>query len=93
MGVIGSEQIEKAEIMLQAIYGASPDDAMRQLGNLEVDRDAFDQFLQHRIGTLRNRYNRAWRAMDPAIEPAFNTLLLHFFLTGLVAGRVDARQP
>lgn len=92
MGVIGAREIETAEQMLSAVYGSTPENAPRQLNNLEVDREAFDQLLSHRLNTLKARYSRAWQAMDPTLEPAINTLLMHFFLCGLVAGRIDARE-
>lgn len=91
MGMIGPDEIERAERMLQLVYGGTPD-APRQLSNLEIEREAFDQFLTHRINTLRKSHDRAWRAMDPRLEPAINTLLMHFFLTGVVAGRFDAKE-
>ena len=84
---IGATEIEQAERLLSMVYGSTPDSAPRQLANLEVDREAFDNFLTHRLDTLKRRYRRAWMAMDPTIEPAINTLLMHFFLTGLVIGR------
>jgi len=72
------------------IYGVSANDAPRQMRSLEIDGDAFDVFLQHRINTLRKHHDRAWKAMDPRIEPAINTLLFHFFLVGVISGRADA---
>jgi len=89
--IIGAEEIERAERLLSVTYGSTPDSAPRQLANLNVDRDAFDQFLAQRLDLVKRRYQRAWAAMDPTIEPAINTLLMHFFLTGIVLGRADAR--
>jgi hypothetical protein len=89
--LVGAEQIERSERVLQMIYGVSMNDAPRQMRNLEIDGDAFETFLQHRIGTLRQHHDRAWKAMDPRIEPAINTLLFHFFLVGVLCGRAEAK--
>lgn len=83
--VVGGEQIERAERILQVTY--REDSVPAQLRASEVDMEAFTTWLGHRKDTAFAHYYAAYRSMDPRIEQAFNTLLMHFFLVGLVAGR------
>jgi len=89
--LIDSEMIERAETFLQIIYGGTPDSLPRQMQNLQVSLESYQNFHQHRIETLRGRYRRSWHAMDPRLEPAINTLLTHFFMVGLVSGRLEEK--
>jgi hypothetical protein len=84
--MIDGEAMERAERMLQITY-TNAEDMPRQLTGLEVDHDAFATWMGHRKGSAMRHYADAHRAMDPRLEAAFNTLLMHFFLVGIVAGR------
>lgn len=86
--VIAAEEIQRAEKILQVVYGSRIE---RQLELLKIDRDAFDKFINEKILLLKRRYGNAWHEMDPRLEPAINTLLVHFFLTGLVCGHNEMR--
>jgi hypothetical protein len=83
--MVGPEQIERAERILQVTY--QENDAPAQLRQMEVEIEAFNTWLDHRKGSAMKHYYRAYKNTDPRIESAFNTLLMHFFLVGLVAGR------
>lgn len=87
--MIDARAIERAETTLQVVYGASLD---RQLENLQVDREAFDNALQHGKGAIQRHYGETYRSMDPRLEAAFNTLLMHMFLTGVICGRNSIRE-
>jgi hypothetical protein len=88
--MINAEALARAETVLQVAYAGAPDYG-RQLSALEVEREAFDNLLQRRVGHVKREYP-AWKTMDPKIEPAINTLFMHFFLVGLIAGRHQARE-
>lgn len=87
--MIGAGAIERAETTLQVAYGASLD---RQLEALQVEREAFDAFVQHAKGVIQKNYGDTYRSMDPRLEAAFNTLILHSFLTGIICGRNSIRE-
>jgi len=88
--VINSEALARAETVLQVAYQGYPDYG-RQLEAMTVEREAFDNLLQRRVGIVKREYP-SWKTMDPKIEPALNTLFMHFFLVGLIAGRHQARE-
>lgn len=83
--MVEGEQIERAERILQVTYQEGSSD--RQLKSMEVRREDFDIWLQHRVKTAMEHYWRDYKDMDPRVEAAWNTLLMHFFLVGLVCGR------
>lgn len=87
--MVNGEDIVAAEKTLQIVYGGDPG---RSLLRMEVDRDAFDGFVSEKRGQLIKRYGNAWHEMDPRLEPAINTLLVHFFLVGLVCGHNEMRR-
>ena len=87
--MIDSHAIERAEHTLKVIYGGSSLD--RQLSAFQIDRGAFDNFLAHNTGVIKQRYGNAWHEMDPRLEPAINTMLVHFFLAGLICGHNEIR--
>ena len=82
---VNLQDIEKAERVLQVSYGDQ--NIPRQLQSLEVNREAFDAWINHRKESAFKHYFKAYKDTDPRIEAAFNTLLMHFFLVGLVCGR------
>jgi hypothetical protein len=88
--VIGANELARAEQVLQVAYGQP--DYGRQLSALQVEREAFDNLLHRRVGKVQNQYKKEWKAMDPRMEPALNTLFMHFFLVGVVAGRHSERE-
>lgn len=88
--MIGAEEIERAERILQVTYQEG--DTPAQLRDMEVEIGAFNAWLEARKGSAMNPYFRAYKNMDPRLEPAWNVLLMHFFLVGIVAGR-DERSP
>jgi hypothetical protein len=87
--VIDAEDIQRAERVLQVIYGGPMD---RQLERMQIDRDVFDRFLQEKLSLLRQRYGNAWHEMDPRLEPAISTILAHFLLVGIIVGRNEQRR-
>lgn len=88
--MIAAEEIERAERILQVTY--QEQDAPAQLRSMEVNREAFDMWIGQRKESAFKRYWGAYKSMDPRIEAAFNTLLMHFFLVGLVAGRFESEN-
>jgi hypothetical protein len=86
---IDAAALERAETVLQVVYGQGVD---RQLAALEIDREAWDSFLQQNWAILRGRYPDMTAAMDPRLEPAFNTIFTHCLMVGLVAGRDSVRR-
>jgi hypothetical protein len=88
--VIDAEALARAETVLQVAYAGAPDYG-RQLTYLEIEREAFDNLLNRRVSIVKQKYP-AWKTMDPVIEPAINTLLMHFFLVGIIAGRHAAKE-
>lgn len=87
--MIDAAAIERAEHVLQVVYGQRFE---RQLEVMNVDRDAFDNWISTRKEAVRRHYPEMWGSMDPRLEPAINTLLAHFFLTGIVAGKNAERE-
>lgn len=87
--MIDSRAIERAEKTLQVVYGGPVD---RQLQTFQVEREAFDKFLAANVATIKQRYGSAYRDMDPRLEPAWMTLMLHMFLIGLVCGHNEIRE-
>lgn len=83
--MIDSEAIERAEQVLQVVY--RDPNYERQLEAYEVQREAFDNWLEARKEGVRKHYNDAWASMDPVLEPALNTLFMHIFLTGIICGK------
>jgi hypothetical protein len=83
--VVDGAQIERAERILQVTY--QEESVPRQLLLHEVVMEDFTNWLDHRKGSAFKHYYQAYKGMDPRIEQAFNTLLMHFFLVGLVCGR------
>ena len=90
MAVINAERLTRAERVLQVAYNQPTID--RQLESMQVDKEAFDMLLKRRVANVRANYPREWKAMDPRLEPALNTLFMHFFLVGLVAGRTAVKE-
>lgn len=84
--MIGAEQIERAEKVLQVVYKADTLD--RQLTDLQVDPDAFDNFITE----LRVMMHARYTDLDPRLLPAINTLFGHGFLVGVICGRAAAKE-
>jgi len=63
-----------------------------QLREMNVDHEAFMQWIGHRKESAFRHYWRAYKNVDPRVEAAFNTLLMHFFLVGLVTGRGEGSK-
>lgn len=83
--MIDGDAIERAERILQVTYQEG--DTPGQLRQMEVEINSFNSWLEHRKGSAMKQNYRAYKNMDPRIEPAWNTLLMHFFLVGIVCGR------
>jgi hypothetical protein len=56
----------------------------RVLLRARVEPEAFEQFMKHHKENLFKRY---MQDVDPRLEPAIMTMLLHFFAVGAVAQR------
>jgi hypothetical protein len=87
--MIDAEAMERGERTLRLIYGLAPGSVPRQMAQLKVSEEAYANVQHHLIDVLRKRYNQAWRAMDPQLEPAIGSMLFHMFLLGLVCGRYE----
>lgn len=86
--MITASDLDRAERVLRIVYG---DDLGRQLEALQVDREAVDNLVQHGWDVIDNHYRSALRAIDPRLQAAINTLLLHCLLVGMIAGRNSVR--
>jgi len=87
--VIGSQEIARAEQVLKIVYGS---DMGRTLRAFEVEREAFDNMIEHLNAVIDNHYRQPVRAMDPRLHGAFNTAMGHCFLVGMIAGGHRARE-
>lgn len=81
--MIGSTEIERAEHVLQVVYGG---DLGRQLENLQVERPVIDNVVEHCWNVIDKR-NPERAAMSGGLTAGINTLFVHMFLIGLIAGR------
>lgn len=89
--MIKGEDIERAERILQVTYREQ--ELPRQLASAEVDFADFNNWLsQRRERGIQKHYNLAYRAADPRLHSAYATLLMHFFLVGLVCGRSEGGE-
>lgn len=84
--LVTAEKIERSEKVLALMYGG-PENVPRQLRTMNVDHEAFMQWIGHRKQSAMRHYWRSYKNVDPRVDAAFNTLLMHFFLVGLVTGR------
>ena len=87
--VIGAHEIERAEYTLRVIYGGASLD--RQLSAFQIEREAFDNFLTHSMNVLKKRYGSSYQDMDPGLEPAWATMMVHMFMTGIIVGHNQIR--
>ncbi len=87
--MIGSDELERAERILQVVYVGGLD---RQLEMLQIRREDYEKFYQSNINILKRRYGNAWHEMDPRLEPAIATVMFHMFSTGLMIGRNEGRR-
>lgn len=85
--IVTGEEIERAERILGIIY--QENSVPRQLINARVEMTDFHNFLQNRVKTASARHTIAWSRVDPRVHQAYNTLLMHFFLVGLIIGRSE----
>jgi hypothetical protein len=88
--VISAADLERAERILQVTYRDA--ELPAQLRGMEVEIEAFNNFLRARQDTIQEHYQQAYRAADPRLHQAYNTLLMHFFLVGVVCGRSEKRE-
>lgn len=88
--MIQASEIERAERILQITYRER--EAPRQLRQAEVEVEAFNKWLQARLDVLDRTHPVHNRRVPPQIRQAYNTLLMHFFLVGLVCGRDETKE-
>lgn len=88
--MITAGDIERAERILQIIYRER--EAPRQLREMEVDIESFNNWLAAREDVVQRNHAVQFRRTDPRIRQAYATLLMHFFLVGLVCGRDDTKE-
>jgi hypothetical protein len=85
--MVTSEEIERAERILSIIY--EENSTPRQLKKVEVEIADFNNWLVSRTEAARDTRRIKWGQTDPRVHQAYNTLLMHFFLCGLVIGRAE----
>ena len=86
--MIDGAAIERAEKVLRVVYGG---DLGRQLANLQVERAAVDNVVEHCWNVIDARYpERA--SMSGGLTGAINTMLVHMLLIGVIAGRHQAKE-
>lgn len=88
--MIDAADIERAERILQITYRER--EAPRQLRQAEVEIESFNKWLQARLEVLDRSHPVHYRRTPPQVIQAYNTLLMHFFLVGLVCGRDEAKE-
>jgi hypothetical protein len=86
--MIDSAAIERAENVLQVVYGG---DLGRQLTALQVERETIDNVIQHCWDVIDGR-NPERAAMAGTLTAGINTMLVHMFLLGLISGRNSVRE-
>jgi hypothetical protein len=86
--MIGASEIEAAEKTLQVVQGQQ---LPIQLEMLRTESEAIDNFVFGLKETVKRRYGDAWGQMDPRLEPAINTMMVHCYQVGLVCGRNEER--
>jgi len=87
--MIASHEVERAEQVLKVIYGG---DLERQLEHLQVDREVIANMVSHCWEIIDRHYKGSRSAMDPRLTAPINTMLVHFFLVGVVAGKNAERE-
>lgn len=88
--MIAATDIERAERILQIVYRER--EMPRQLREAEVEIEAFNKWLQARLDVLGRTHPVHYRRTSPQVVQAYNTLLMHFFLVGLVCGRDESKE-
>jgi hypothetical protein len=81
--MINAEDITAAERVLSIMNDQGTRAMDPQMRALQVDGEAYAHFLEDRMILLK----RHIKVINAKHEPAFNTMLTHFFLVGLIAGR------
>lgn len=87
--MVTAEDIERAENLLSALYG---ENLPRQLEHLQVDGGAVDAVCEHCWRVIKQAYPDLYPSMDPRLVPGVNTMLIHLFLVGLLAGRHSVKE-
>lgn len=91
MSLIIGENIQQAERILKIAYSiGSGSDPRIVLDRARVDRDAFEQFARHHK-TLLFGARGYLPEIDPRVEPAIMTMLLHFFAVGAISQRLATK--
>lgn len=85
---ITSENLERAEQILQIAYKVGTGDVKIVLDRARVNREAWDAFASHHKKLLFDSRTGYLPEIDPRAEPAIMTMLLHFFAIGAVAQRL-----
>jgi hypothetical protein len=80
--MVTGPDISTAERVLNLMGGHSPEE--RAIA-AKVDMNGFNQFVNDRWNIVRQRTPD----MPSSFKPPMNTMLLHFFLVGVVCGRND----
>lgn len=87
--MIGATEIERAERTIRVLYREPS--VIIQMENLQVDREAFNQWLTSLLDVQANYHRDAMLRMNTRLQASYNTLLMHMFLVGIVAGRNSER--
>lgn len=85
--LITAENIETAEKLLSISYQVTPDQRIiaERAG---VEPEALDNLLKHHKQRLFNPQTGYMPNLDPRIEPALMTMMMHFFAVGAIANRI-----
>lgn len=86
MRTVTADDIEAAERQLSERSPLVGVGLNMQFSRAGVRRDGFERYLSHHHETLR----RAAPDLDPRLQPTIDTLLLHFFLCGVLCGRATS---
>ena len=90
--MICAENLAEAEQALARTYQLVAGQAAheRVLMRAGVDSEAYDNFAKHHKETLFKEYIPD---VDPRLEPAIMTMLMHFFAVGAVSQRIADGRP
>ena len=84
MSTIGAKEIDQAERLLRVVAGM---DTQKSFEHYGVDRQAYENFHQEMMSLFIRRCQESGIAIPNRITPIINTLMLHHFMVGVVAGR------
>jgi hypothetical protein len=85
--MIEADKIARAETLLKVVAGMDSQAGFEHWG---VDRQSYENFHQEMMSLWIRRCQQMGVPVNNRMVPTINTLMVHHFLTGVVAGKLDA---